>query len=93
MDPIKETVDLFYIGESPEASLAWIEFGILGNVLTIFHTEVTDALKGQGVGQQLVQHVVAYARNNHLKVYPDCTYASGQFKKHPEYQDVLVTQS
>jgi uncharacterized protein len=92
MHPIKEAVDLFYIGESPEASLACIEFGILGNVLTIFHTGVSEALKGQGVGQQLVQYVVEYARKNHLKVYPDCTYASGQFKKHPEYQDVLAAR-
>jgi uncharacterized protein len=90
MYQINETADLFYIGESPGGSLAHIEFSIVGQLLTIFHTQVSDALKGQGAGQQLVQYVVEYARRNHLQVNLLCSYASSQFAKHPEYQDVLA---
>jgi len=60
------------------------------NKLIINHTEVSDSLKGQGVGYKLIEAAVAYMRANNLKVIPLCPYADAVFKKkYDEYADVL----
>ena len=59
--------------------------------MIIEHTEVSDELKGQNVGYQLVHTGVEYARTHHLKIIPLCPFANAVFKKKPEYADVLYT--
>ncbi len=57
--------------------------------LTVYHTEVSDQLKGQGVASRLLATMVDYARTHHLKVIALCPFVSAQFKRHPEmYTDV-----
>ncbi|WP_308993592.1 GNAT family N-acetyltransferase [Mariniflexile litorale] len=59
--------------------------------IIIDHTEVSEVLKGQGVGYKLVDAAVEYLRVNNLKVIPLCTFAHAVFKKkHDEYADVLA---
>jgi len=58
--------------------------------IIIDHTEVSEDLKGQGVGYKLVEASVEYMRANGLKVIPLCPFASAVFKKKGEaYADVL----
>ena len=57
--------------------------------MIIEHTEVSDELKGQHVGNQLVQTAVEYARAHTIKIVPLCTFANAVFKRKPEYADVL----
>jgi len=58
--------------------------------IIIDHTEVSDKLKGQGIGYKLVAASVDYLRTNNLKVIPLCPFAAAVFKKkHEEYGDVL----
>ncbi|WP_449601809.1 GNAT family N-acetyltransferase [Paenibacillus sp. Marseille-Q9583] len=57
--------------------------------LVIDHTCVSEELRGQGTGEELVRAVVDKARNENLKIVPVCSYAAHQFEKHPEYKDVL----
>ncbi len=59
--------------------------------MIIEHTEVSEELKGQNVGYQLVQTAVDYARTHHLKIIPLCPFANSVFKKKPEFADVLYT--
>jgi predicted GNAT family acetyltransferase len=78
----------FVIEEGSER-LAEMEISIAGGNLTVFHTEVSDKLKGQGVGAQLLATMVKYARDHQLKVIPLCPFVHAQFKRHPEeYGDV-----
>jgi uncharacterized protein len=58
--------------------------------MIIDHTEVSDELRGQNVGYQLVHTAVEYARTHHLKIIPLCPFANAIFKKKPEYADVLA---
>lgn len=58
-------------------------------VLVIDHTRVSEELRGQGTGEELVRAVVDKARTENLKIVPECSYAAHQFEKHPEYKDVL----
>ena len=78
-----------FVLEEGGEQLAEMVIAIDGNNLTVFHTEVSDKLKGQGVAARLLSTMVAYARTNKLKVIALCPYVSAQFKRHPEqYQDI-----
>ena len=59
------------------------------NKMIIEHTEVSDELKGQNVGNQLLHTAVEYARTHNMKIIPLCPFANSVFKKKPEYADVL----
>lgn len=60
--------------------------------MIIEHTEVSDELKGQNVGYQLVHTAVEYARTHNIKIVPLCPFTNSVFKKKPEYADVLYHQ-
>ena len=66
----------FYIEEDGEwiAELSYIKSPD-GKTITIDHTQVDEKLAGQGIGEQLVQAAVQYARENGLKIKPLCPYA------------------
>lgn len=57
--------------------------------IIIEHTEVDDALKGQGVGKKLVAKSVEFAREKGLKIIPICSFAKSIFNKTKAYEDVL----
>jgi predicted GNAT family acetyltransferase len=46
-----------------------------GGVMRIEHVEVDPELRGTGLGRQLVEKAVGFARDNDLKVVPICSYA------------------
>jgi predicted GNAT family acetyltransferase len=73
----------FLVREGVE-QLAEMEVGIVGDNLTVYHTEVSPKLQGKGVAQQLLNHMVDYAREHKLRVIPLCPYVLAQFKRHPE---------
>ncbi|WP_046225935.1 GNAT family N-acetyltransferase [Paenibacillus dauci] len=56
--------------------------------IIIDHTFVSEELRGQKVGQQLVQRVVDVAREQGKTVVPACSYALAQFKRNEEYHDI-----
>ncbi len=57
--------------------------------LTVYHTEVSEKLKGQGVASKLLSTMVDFARQRQLKVIALCPFVNAQFKRHPElYADV-----
>ncbi len=58
--------------------------------LIIDHTGVPDALRGRGVGQDLVRRAVDDARAAGLKIIPLCPFAKAQFQKHDDWSDVLA---
>lgn len=60
-----------------------------GKRVIIDHTEVSQLLKGQGVGKKLVDAAVLWARAEQVKVLPLCPFAKSVFDKTPEYRDVL----
>jgi hypothetical protein len=60
-------------------------------IIIIDHRDVSDKLRGQGAGKQLVLKAVEYARMNHIKILPLCPFARSVFDKSPEFSDVLNT--
>ncbi|MEO7540171.1 MAG: GNAT family N-acetyltransferase [Pyrinomonadaceae bacterium] len=80
---------MFYVEENGER-LAELDY--LANApgeITIYHTEVDEKLRGEGIGQDLVAAAVKHARDNKLKIEPKCPYAKKVIDRTPEMQDVL----
>ncbi len=78
-----------YVYRAPEGHEAALTYSRAGETrLILDHTEVPDALRGQGVGQALVARAVEDARVDGLKLLPLCPFAKAQFDKHPEWGDV-----
>jgi len=72
-----------------EQKIATMQIGILGNELTVYHTEVAASHEGKGLAKKLLLSMVEYARKNNLKVIALCPYVFAQFKRHPgEYADI-----
>lgn len=53
------------------------------------HTGVPDALGGQGIGTALATRAVVDAREAGHKILPLCSFVAEQFRRHPEWSDVL----
>lgn len=59
--------------------------------LIIDHTEVDESLRGQKVGNQLLDKVVEMVRSKGLKILPLCPFAKATLLKNKEvYADVLI---
>jgi uncharacterized protein len=52
-------------------------------VMCIEHVEVALELRGSGLGQQLVQKAVAFAKDAKLRVVPICSYARAVMQRDP----------
>lgn len=86
---IEESKGTAHIGPYA-APLAHMEFSIAGaGLIIISHTEVGESLRGQGVGRQLLDKLVAHARESGIKILPLCPYAKSVFDKDPSIGDVL----
>lgn len=54
------------------------------------HTLVPTEIGGRGVAGKLVEALIADAREQHFLIVPTCSYIAAQFKRHPEWADLLA---
>lgn len=59
--------------------------------MIVTHTGVPPAFEGQGIAARLVDAAIAAARTEGWKITPLCSYVAAQFRRHPEWHDLLVT--
>lgn len=71
----------------PEAEMTFSKAG--EHMLIVDHTGVPEAYKGEGVGRRLMTRVVEDARTNKKNILPLCPFAAAEFRKHPDWADVL----
>jgi predicted GNAT family acetyltransferase len=71
-----------------DAEIHYVPTG--NDIIIVDHTFVSDRLRGQGVGQELVRKVVQFARKDGIKIMPLCPFAKSQFDQHKDYDDVLL---
>lgn len=57
--------------------------------MTIWHTEVPEELRGQGLGLELVTAAFDYAREHKLRIDLICPYAQHVVATHPEFQALV----
>ena len=79
-----------YVITGPDGAEAEMTFTKVGmHQIIIDHTEVPDVFRGQGVGLRLVSRAVEDARTAGKTIIPLCPFAAAQFRRHPEWADVL----
>jgi uncharacterized protein len=60
--------------------------------INIDHTEVDESLRGQGVGENLVEEAVKFARENNLEITATCPYAAKVLGRSDDYADVYTPE-
>ncbi|MFA5603366.1 MAG: GNAT family N-acetyltransferase [Bacilli bacterium] len=80
----------FYIGDDELEPVAIINYVTAGDKrLIIDSTYVSETLRGQGIGELLLDEVVKLARKNKKIVIPLCPFAKHIMSKTNKYNDVL----
>ena len=68
-----------------DGQTAFANYHRTDDVLYIDYVESPPALRGTGATGQLMEGVMAHAKQKNLKVFPICSYAVSWLRKHPEY--------
>ena len=67
-----------------ETEPAILRYHRTGDTIRLIHTEVPAALRGRGLGNQLVRAALDYAHFNQLKIVPVCPFVKAYLQKHPD---------
>ena len=73
--------------------LAFIDYRRDGRIVTMTHAEVPPALRGGGVGSELVAGALALVRARGEKVVPLCSFVAHYIGRHVQAQDLLAGPS
>jgi predicted GNAT family acetyltransferase len=69
---------------------AFASYRLSPGAVTITHTEVPTARRGQGIGSALVEAVLDEIRRRGLKVVPRCPFVADFIGRHHGYHDLLA---
>ncbi len=61
----------------------------VGDTLIFHHTEVPEALEGQGIGSKLAKVGLEYVKENNISAAALCPFVKAYVQRHPEYQSLL----
>jgi hypothetical protein len=86
--PQKVTTGRFEIERNGE--VAYLNYGLAGNILTLDHTEIPEKLRHMGLASALAETALRWAREHNLKVDIVCPTVQEYIAKHPEYADLVV---
>ena len=73
-----------------EGHLAYLEYTLTGNILQLIHSEVPEALRGQGLASELAKSALDWAREHSVQVDVICPSVAAYLEKHPEYSDLVL---
>jgi len=70
--------------------IAFVAYRRAGGHVVLTHTEVPEALSGQGIGSKLVRGTLDRLRAEGAQVVPRCEFAAAFIQRHPEYHDLVA---
>ena len=89
MNQIRKGRSSFYIGKSEDEPIAVISFKyVSADVIIADHTFVSEELRGQGIAKKILDELVDFARNEGIKIIPECSYVKKVFENDPAYGDI-----
>ncbi|HXA85929.1 MAG TPA: GNAT family N-acetyltransferase [Candidatus Dormibacteraeota bacterium] len=88
--PVPELVTSGRLEIERQGHVAYLEYTLAGKVLQLMHSEVPEGLRGQGLGSELAQAALEWARERGLKVDVICPSVAEYVEKHPEYADLVL---
>lgn len=89
-EPAAELVSSGRFELERDGQVAYLEYTLSGDVIALVHTEVPQALRGQGIASELAKTALGWARENHRKVDVICPSVAEFIEKHAEYSDLLL---
>jgi predicted GNAT family acetyltransferase len=75
-------------GVQGEAELTFTQRGL--SRISADHTLAPESMRGTGAALALVQHMIEDAREHGFKIVPICPYVKAQYRKHPDWRDVMT---
>lgn len=72
-----------------DGETAVLRYSIEEDRIRFTHTEVPESIEGRGVGSSLARHALDSARDDGLRVWPECPFVASYIQRHPEYLDVV----
>jgi predicted GNAT family acetyltransferase len=60
------------------------------NLISADHTGVPETMRGTGAAAALVDYMIEDARQYGFRIVPICPYVRAQYRKHPEWADVMA---
>ncbi|MCI6672614.1 MAG: GNAT family N-acetyltransferase [Prevotella sp.] len=66
-----------------------LTFQIKEKVIVIDHTQTFKGFERRGIAEQMTLAAIDYAKTNHKKIIPECSYAYTYLMRHREYACVL----
>ena len=87
---IKGTEGLFYITQGDHHVAEMFYSMASPTLMDIYHTEVSEPLRGKHIGRQLVEAAVNFAREHQYKIKPSCSFAQNVFETVKDFDDVLA---
>ncbi len=79
---------VIHLAPGAEAEMTYRKDG--DGPMIIDHTGVPPEYEGRGIALQLVKASIADAREKGFKIRPVCPYVVVQFRRHPEWNDLLA---
>jgi predicted GNAT family acetyltransferase len=79
---------VIHLAPGAEAEMTYSKSG--DGPMIITHTGVPPAFEGRGIAAKLVNAAIADARNQGFRITPVCSYVVLQFRRHPEWADLLA---
>ena len=64
-------------------AVAFVEYRRVGGHIILTHTEVPEAMSGQGVGSKLVAGELDRIRSEGAKVVAQCEFVAAFMRRHP----------
>ena len=74
-------------GSDQKAELTW---RARGEARIAEHTFTPPEARGKGIAQALVEALVEDAREQGFTIEPACSYIAAQFRRHPEWSELLA---
>lgn len=71
---------------------AFLLYSRTENSIQLIHTEVPDALRGKGIGSELVAGVLGLAQRQKLAVIPLCPFVIEYLRNHPQYNSIVAQE-
>jgi hypothetical protein len=70
-------------------AIAFADYRLTPTAVIITHTETPRALRGRGIGSELVKGALQLIRADGRKVIAGCGFVADYLRKHPEYADLV----
>lgn len=80
-----------YVIRLPGGLEAEMTFRKIGETaIAIDHTFTPPEFRGNNIAFRLIERGIADARRDGVKIKPECSYAIAQFRRHPDWADLLA---